>query len=79
MCLARQQHRVGIRVSSPDREDRNKYDKATDEAGRVNIPVAEDAGDKLVRREQHIIKGYHLAGDEFELATKVEKDRVGDT
>lgn len=70
---------MGIRVSSPDREDRNKYDKAADEAGRVNIPVAEDAGDKLVRREQHIIEGYHLAGDVFELATNVEKERVRDT
>lgn len=70
---------MGIRVSSPDREDRNKYDKAAEEAGRVNIPVAENAGDELVRSEQHIIEGYHLAGDEFELATKVEKERVRNT
>ncbi len=61
---------MGIRVSSPDREDRNKYDKAGDEAGGVNIPIAEDAGDELVRREQHIIESYHLAGEEFELGNK---------
>jgi hypothetical protein len=70
---------VGIGVSSPDREDRNKYDKAADEACGVNIPVAENAGDELVRREQHIIEGNHLAGDEFELATSVGKERLRDT
>lgn len=42
---------MGIRVTSPDREDRNKYDKAGDEARGVNIPVTEDASDELVRRE----------------------------
>lgn len=61
---------MGIRFPSPDRKDRNKYDKAGDEACGVNIPVTEDASDELVRREQHIIKGYHIAGDEFELGNK---------
>lgn len=59
---------MGIGVSSPESEERSKYDKATDKTCRVNIPVAQNARNELVSSEQHIVESNHLAGDELELA-----------